>query len=179
MLREALMRLSGEGLAKNQAQQGFRVMEISLEDLADLTAARCLIEGMVLRESIENGDLEWESRIVAAHHRLERTPQKEDPSSLGQSAAFVGAHYDFHMALCSAAKNKRLIAMVGSLRAASEVYTQWSVQVESPKRDAQQEHKRLLTLSLDRDVDGAVAALNAHLQVTARLVLDAAQSSKQ
>lgn len=73
VLREALVRLTAEGLTTSNAQHGFKVIALSLDDLEDLTATRCHIETMVLRDSIENGDIAWESDLVAAHHRMERT----------------------------------------------------------------------------------------------------------
>ena len=78
VLREALMRLSAEGLTVNQPQFGFKVISLSLEDLTDLTETRCMIEAQVLRDSVTNGDLEWETRVLSAHHRMERTPKFEN-----------------------------------------------------------------------------------------------------
>src|SRR4051812_863352 len=72
--REALTRLAAEGLVKTQAHQGYMVTPLSHEDLADLTRARVEIESLVLRISVMEGDVQWESRAVAAHHVLERAP---------------------------------------------------------------------------------------------------------
>ena len=74
VIREGLARLVEQGLVQAEPQHGFRVVPLSIGDLDDLTTARCELEGLVLRLSIEAGDLEWESGIVAAHHTLERTP---------------------------------------------------------------------------------------------------------
>ena len=38
----------------------------------DLVAARISIEQLCLRRSIEKGDVEWETDMVAAYHRLRR-----------------------------------------------------------------------------------------------------------
>jgi DNA-binding GntR family transcriptional regulator len=43
VLREALMRLTAEGLTVNQPHHGFKVISLSLEDLSDLTRTRCTI----------------------------------------------------------------------------------------------------------------------------------------
>jgi DNA-binding transcriptional MocR family regulator len=42
--REALYRLTGEGLVQSVPQQGFSVTRVSLEDLADLTETRIRVE---------------------------------------------------------------------------------------------------------------------------------------
>ena len=73
-IREGLQRLVEQGLVVCEPQLGFRVMALSVEDLADLTVARCEIEGLVLRHAIESGDLAWETEIVAAQYALDHTP---------------------------------------------------------------------------------------------------------
>src|ERR1700744_430157 len=70
LLREILPRLVAEGLAVAKPQRGFWVIDISREDLRHLTDARVLIETTVLRQSIQVGDLGWESGVLAAHHTL-------------------------------------------------------------------------------------------------------------
>lgn len=171
VLREALTRLSAEGLVVNQAQYGFRVMSLSSNDLADLTEARCLIESLVLKDSVTHGDLEWEGRILAAHHRMERTPKHVDDDPRQVSEAWERAHHDFHTALLSAARSRRLQAIAANLRASAEVYRRWSMPFEQPKRDVSAEHMELLNLSLARDAQGAAASLTRHLSRTKDLIL--------
>src|SRR5687768_506882 len=71
-LREALSRLAATGLVELEDQKGFRVAPVSREDLQDITSVRQQIECLALRQAIEIGDVEWESRVVATHHRLSR-----------------------------------------------------------------------------------------------------------
>jgi DNA-binding GntR family transcriptional regulator len=84
VLREALLRLAEQGLAKGEPQHGFQVWPLSASDLQDLTAARQDIETLTLRRAITEGGLDWESALIAAHHRLSRTPQldPDDPQLL-------------------------------------------------------------------------------------------------
>src|SRR5215475_9391594 len=65
-LREALSRLVSDGLVECEAQRGYWVSPVSRAELEDITAARKVIEVEALRQSIEFGSLEWESRVVAA-----------------------------------------------------------------------------------------------------------------
>src|ERR1700690_2496061 len=101
-VREALSRLTSEGLVSAEPQLGFRVAPISAVDLKDLTMVRMEIEGLCLRQAVAAGDLAWESRIVAAYHRLSRTPHNapDDPMRLNDD--FAAAHAEFHHALVSA-----------------------------------------------------------------------------
>ena len=74
-LRENLMRLAAEGLVVAEGQKGFRVVPASITDLREITELRQLIECHGLRKSIELGDLDWEGRVVSAHHMLARSEQ--------------------------------------------------------------------------------------------------------
>ena len=171
VLREALMRLTAEGLTVNQPQFGFKVFSLSLQDLADLTQTRCLVESTVLRDSVLNGDLDWETRVVSAHHRMERTPKFGASDGSVVTGAWAQAHQDFHVALLSGARSRRMQAIAANLRAAAEVYRQWSIPFEVVKRDVSAEHKVLMDLSLARKTDDAADALVRHLSATRDLIL--------
>src|SRR5215211_2947747 len=77
-VREALNRLSQDGLAERRDQRGFYVAPVSLEQLAELVKTRCWLEAIALRESIVHRTAEWEERLVLAFHRLSRTPRSLD-----------------------------------------------------------------------------------------------------
>jgi DNA-binding GntR family transcriptional regulator len=171
VLREGLARLVAEGLVVAEPQFGFRVMALSIGDLDDLTSARCEIEGVVLRHSIEHGDLAWEASVVAAHHRLERTPVEgpDAPDTINEQ--WSQAHADYHRALLDGCPNQRLRSIAMSLRDSAEVYRRWSVSLAHHDRDVAAEHQRLLDAVLVRDADEAVAALTDHLRMTQALLL--------
>ena len=179
VLREALMRLSAEGLTVNQPQFGFKVISLSLEDLADLTETRCMIEAQVLRDSVTNGDLDWETRVLSAHHRMERTAKFEPGAQSPVTSAWSQAHQQFHVALLSGAHSQRMQAIAANLRAAAEVYRQWSMPFEVVKRDESDEHKDILDLSLAREPDAAAAALVRHLATTRDLILKGTRAPQQ
>src|SRR6476619_8661221 len=73
VVREALTRLGEQGLVVANPQRGFSVIELSINDLDDLTSTRIQIESMAVRDAVAHGGLAWEGQVVAAHHRLERT----------------------------------------------------------------------------------------------------------
>jgi DNA-binding GntR family transcriptional regulator len=179
VLREALMRLSAEGLTVNQPQFGFKVISLSLEDLADLTETRCMIEAQVLQDSVTNGDLDWETRVLSAHHRMERTPKFEDGAEAPVTASWSQAHQAFHVALLSGARSQRMQAIAANLRAAAEVYRQWSIPFEVQTRDVVAEHKELVDLALGRKPGEAAIALVRHLAATRDLILKGTKAPRQ
>ncbi|MEO1550616.1 MAG: GntR family transcriptional regulator [Pseudomonadota bacterium] len=177
VLREALTRLAAEGLAQKRSQHGFRVVDLSLGDLNDLTDSRMLVEAEVLRDAISHGDLEWESAIVSTHHRLEGTPKHIDGDPHSVTDDWAIAHQAFHMALLAAARNQRLMTYAENLRAAAELYRRWSMPYESVPRDVDEEHRNLRDLTLARDTEAACAALRQHLSFTRDLIVRGTQGS--
>jgi DNA-binding GntR family transcriptional regulator len=171
VLREALARLSAEGLVQSFSNRGFQAMALSIEDLKDLTRTRCNIEPLVLEDSVRRGDLDWESRVISARHRMERTPKEDASKGLVVTPEWAAAHQRFHEELISASVHVRLKKMAASLRNEAEVYRSWSIGFEAEKRDVPAEHNRLMELALARDAGGAAAALHDHLDLTLKLVL--------
>lgn len=173
VLRESLSRLVSEGLVVNEPQVGFRVLPLSAEDLRQLTEARLFVEGQALQLAVRAGDVEWESRLVGAHHALERTPELTDSDPPTMNDEWSAAHGRFHNLLLQACPNRRLLAVAETLRASAELYRRWSAPLGAGTRDVRAEHRRLLDAALAGDADGALAALADHLAHTRRLLDEA------
>jgi len=163
VIREALTRLAEQGLVVATPQRGFRVRELSVEDIAGLTESRVHIESVALRLAIERGDVRWETKIVAAHHLLERTPLVDDN---GKYRAEWGLrHRDFHQALTAGCNNARLQEVVLGLRARAELYRRWWWALATDRRsDLAAEHRQLMDLTLARNADAAIEALAYHIK---------------
>ncbi|MFN8224767.1 MAG: GntR family transcriptional regulator [Gaiellales bacterium] len=176
VIREALTWLVSQGLVRTQAHHGHVVVPLSADDLAELTAARVLIEPVVLRLSIEQGSVDWEVRAVGAHHRLARSP-REDPADPRQaSEEWIAAHEAFHEALFSGCENGRLLGITAGLAQAAALYRRWSVPYEE-HRDVAAEHEALLAACVGRDADRAAELLRAHISTTAELLTTVSQAT--
>ena len=169
VVREAVTRLASEGLLHATPQSGFRVPTLSAGHLADLTWARCHIEGLTLRESITHGDTDWEANLVAAHHVLGITaPVLSD----GINPAWMNAHRRFHTALAAGCPNETMLEIRQRLFDEAELYRHWSARGVGSKRDIAAEHADLVAAALRRDPDTAVRVLQDHLRHTASLALE-------
>jgi DNA-binding GntR family transcriptional regulator len=171
VLREALTRLAAEGLVDSEPQYGFRVVPLSVADLQHLTDAREAIETLVLGQAVEHGGVSWESEVLAAHHRLERTPQMAADDASRLSDEWTAAHAGYHHALLAGCPNPRLLAIAESLRDAAELYRRWSVPLAHTHRDIAGEHRAILDAVLAHDTHAATAALTAHIQATTNVLL--------
>jgi DNA-binding GntR family transcriptional regulator len=166
VVRESLLRLAEDGLVQVRPMQGFRVPELSADDLQDLTEARLDIETLALRYSVTQGDAAWESQLVGVHHLLTVTPRR-DGSGKRYTPDWGKAHGAFHVALIAGCRNRRILGIANRLRDTAELYRRWSVDVdETTTRDAAAEHKALLDAALARDADLAVDLLATQIRTT-------------
>lgn len=170
VLREALTRLAAQGLVLAMPQRGFAVMELSIGDLEDLTRARRLVEMMALRESIADGDLAWESAVLATHHRLQRTPMNAPDGHVSDEWSI--AHADFHHILLAGGRSSRLTAVASNLRDCSNLYLHWSRELaHDTSRDVAAEHQQIADLTVARDADAAAEALGRHIDRTTQVLV--------
>lgn len=174
--REALTRLAADGFVTPRAHQGYLVTPLSHEDLAELTRARIEIESLVLRLSVQEGDMRWEADAVAAHHVLERTPLYEPGNGESSNPAWSSAHIAFHSALLAGCRNQRLLTTATNLRQEAELYVQWSVSsgIDSD-RDICGEHRALLEAATSRDALRAEELMRDHIAYTAQLLISCAR----
>ena len=169
-LREALTRLVGEALVTSEEQRGFRVAEISLEDFADLTRARKLIEVEALRQSIIFGDDAWEGALVGAFHRLGKVEEKLVDGAPELRDEFEERNRDFHYTLIAACPSRWLKHIHGILFQQSERYRRISLATRAEPRDVHGEHKAVLDAALSRDVDLACRLEAEHIDRTLEIL---------
>lgn len=168
-LREALMRLSSEGLVEVQGLRGFRAAAISLEDLDDVMLARARIEALALEDAIVHGDEEWEAAIVGAFHRMSRR-KPIDPLSGLVAEDWAEAHQTFHFSLIAACESRWIKRFWQTLFDQAQRYRQLAVLKGSPYRDDLVEHRRLMEAVLARDLVAAQVASREHIKSTTMVV---------
>lgn len=176
-LREALSRLSGQGLVQALENRGFRVAPLSLEGIVDLTRVRLLIECETLCDAMDNGNDTWESDVVGAAHRLTLAEQRLNGGSAILDDDWSQRHRDFHMALYSGAMSPLLKVMVSNLFDAAERYRRFSASHRKIRRNKNDEHQELMRVTLSREKKKAVELLKQHIASTQRNVTAAFQAA--
>jgi DNA-binding GntR family transcriptional regulator len=173
-IREALSRLTSDGLVVSAPQRGFRAAPISVAELQDLTMVRIEIENLCLRRAIATGTVEWESRLVAAFHRLSRTPERVASDPVRADDDWAGAHAVFHLALVDGGDSPWLLRLHSQLYTQSERYRRLSIPLTTGARDVAAEHQDIMDAVLARDAERAVLLLTRHLGATTDILLEAA-----
>ena len=176
-VREALNRLSSEGLVERKDQRGFFVPPVSIEGWRELVKTRCWLEGRALEESINHGDQAWEERIVVCFHHLSRTPWKLSEEDTSTNPAWEERHRAFHIALIAACGSSILIGICKDLMDQAQRYRFISVASSKRYRNTLEEHRGLMDAVLDRKTDLAVSRLVEHYQTTLRHIEDQIQPS--
>ena len=169
-LRESLQRLSAEGMVVNDAQRGFAVAAVTVAELHDLTVARTALESTMLPMAINLGSADWEGDIVAAFHRLSRTPLPNDPAAIADASLWELRHRSFHHALVAGCGSPWLLRLHGQLVDQSERYRKIRIlhhqESQAQVRDVNAEHQAVMEAVLRRDAEQAVALMTKHLVAT-------------
>lgn len=168
-VREALSRLSTEGLVAQSDHRGFAVAPISEADLVDLTRARSWTNEIAIRKSIELGDAAWEESVVLSFHRLFRTPRFAPGVETERSEAWEIAHRNFHTSLVSGAGSARLTHYCEQLFDSAERYRHVG-RMAGVKGNRDDEHRGLMEAVVARDADAAARLIKQHFERTAELV---------
>ncbi|MBJ3816482.1 FCD domain-containing protein [Shimwellia pseudoproteus] len=170
-LREALSRLAMTGFVSVVDQKGFRVEQVSAAELQDITLTRLHIECKALELSILHADIEWESRLVAANHRLERYDMQSTGTQL-LNPDWEEAHEAFHSALLANCPSSWLLRFVDTLRDQTLRYRAQAIcSPATQQRNIAQEHRELMEAALARDIPLAVKRLTDHYLKTMAIVL--------
>ncbi len=170
-LREALSRLAASGFVIAQDQRGFRVVSISPEEIADITRVKALMECEALTDSIKNGDVSWESRIVETHYRLEHLPMLEEEGG-ELNVEWEKAHVDFHKALLAGCSSPLLLDYCSKLRDQTSRYRSLALKLnDNTKRDIALEHQQLMQAAINRNSGEACKLLTEHFEKTTKDLL--------
>jgi DNA-binding GntR family transcriptional regulator len=167
-IREALSRLSSEGMVQRHDQRGFSVAPLDAADLDELTRTRSWLNETGLRESIAAGDAMWEEQVVLTFHRLSRLPRFLPDEA--RNPDWETAHRQFHQALIGGCRSHWLVGFCAQLFDAFERYRNLSPFTGSARPDHLDEHRAIMEAALARDAARAVDLLRAHFALSATLV---------
>jgi DNA-binding GntR family transcriptional regulator len=161
-LREILNRLASESLIKAEGAKGFEVMPTSADNLRQVASMRQLLECHALKESFESGDMEWEGRVVAAHHKLAQMEKRMATGDRSDAQTWKRYDWEFHHALISACGSQVLLDTHALIY---DRYLRYQMLAAVYRGEAASgEHRTLLDSALARDWRTAQKALTRHVQ---------------
>ncbi|WP_198004766.1 GntR family transcriptional regulator [Rubrobacter xylanophilus] len=154
-VREALRTLEAEGQVVYERHRGYKVVELSREQIEEIYLARRLLEDELTRRAVAKADAELirclERTIVRMNKLMEA----------GDVLGYTEANREFHFLLFEQAGLPKICRMVDILWQNSEVYRGlifgpvWHKQV-------QKDHRAIFEACKSGDVAGAIAAQEVH-----------------
>ncbi|MBB1486888.1 DNA-binding transcriptional regulator CsiR [Oceanospirillum sediminis] len=164
-MREALSQLVADRLVTAISQRGFRVAEMSLEELTDIYDARAHLEALITELAVERGDDSWEATVLGEAHKLSRVNEVNSPEEMLE--VWDSRHKSFHNAIANGCSSVKLLELRMSLLDQAERYRQlWLRQTvfsQSALEGKRQEHSDLVDALLDRDKARAKQLMYEHI----------------
>jgi GntR family carbon starvation induced transcriptional regulator len=159
-LREILSRLTSEGLVLAEGRRGFEVTPVSIENLKELAELRLLLETHAMEVSFARADMEWEGRVVSAHHKLAAT-ERLMSSGIGEPEQWKRYDSEFHQELISNCGSRTLME---AHAAVFDKYFRYQMIALNYRGDEPaRQHQALLECALARDAVRAKLVLVAHV----------------
>lgn len=157
-VREALLELARDGLIEVVRNRGFRVREITEQDLDDIVEIRRLLEVQAVRKLA--GRLPAAS--VAELRSLARASVKAARD--GDLTRYLELDKEFHLTLIALSGNARLTDIVSRLRDETRLYGLGRLAGTKTLVHTTKEHARLLDALEAGDADLAEEVLTTHLE---------------
>lgn len=161
-LREILSRLTSEGFVTAEGQRGFEVTSVSAVDLREIAELRIMLESHALAKSFESGDLDWEVRVVAAHHKLQALEKRMAAGDESVREEWKRSDSEFHHRLIEGCGSRQLLQSHTNI---FDKYLRYQMQTLTFRGEiAAREHRALLEAALARDAGSAVKILETHIR---------------
>ena len=156
-VREAMLDLVREGLVISLRNKGFRVTEVSDEDLDNVAAVRQLIEPPTIRDVVP--------AIPAKDYpRLRRLADDiVVAAEAGDLIAYIEADRVFHVTLLAYSGNQKLVDVVSDLRSQTRLLGLTPLVESGRLVPSATEHHDLLDLVEAGDAEGAEQLMRRHI----------------
>ncbi|WP_323769765.1 GntR family transcriptional regulator [Antarctobacter sp.] len=166
-VREALARLTLEGLLEAFPRRGYRVTPVTVKDITDIFTVRKALEGVAAElAAVRMSDAELDDLEALSHE------------TYGQDKTlpvleFVAANNRFHAAIAKGARVPRLHALItGYLEECTRLFHMGAT-IRDVTPETQEDHIRIVAALRTRDGAAAREAIGLHTENTRRGLLTA------
>lgn len=170
-VREAMLDLTNEGLVVAAPNKGFRITEVSEEDLDAITSIRMLLEPPTVRQVTE--------LIPDADFPMLRALAQDivDSAARGDLVNYTDADRVFHLRLIEYTGNSHLVKIVSDLRARTRLLGLAPLSQSGQLDASALEHLELVELLEARDGAAAEEFMRRHIGKVRGLWADPAKSA--
>jgi DNA-binding GntR family transcriptional regulator len=165
-IREVLWKLVSDGFLEQEANRGFAVRRLGLEQIFEIFQAREAIEGMAARLACRRGGEAFHTMLREIKKKIARANIEADPL-LG-----IGLGRELHRAIIDSAHN-RIMADINerleNLTVLTANITKRSPAIEKASADA---HLNIINALLQRNEEESERLMREHLRETCRHVVE-------
>ena len=165
-LREALIRLTHEGLLKAIPRSGYRITPVTIQDVEDIFALRRLLEPEAARQAAGRID----GTLLKELNALCRAGYT--PGDRASETAFLRANRQFHVAIADASGNRRLARLLEQLLEETERLFHLGLAVRDRTEEMQHEHEDLVSALVSGDAAAAESATIRQIDAARTMVMD-------
>ena len=160
-VREALLRLEGEGLIEIIPHKGGVVKGLSLAEASELFNLRILIECNLLKKSLKNmkdSDFDEAERALLKFDEVVLNTNNIDQ--------WTALNWSYHYQFYKAAKQPFSINLLQMLHNNTDRYVRQQLLHKGAPSKAHEEHSELLSLARAGDIEAACNLLEQHIAAT-------------
>ncbi len=165
-IREALKRLNAEGLVELTNNRGATVIKHSLREIGEIFDVRALIEVDLFRRAIPEMTAADFARCRAILDEMENSYDIDDVARWGE------LNFQYHSALYAAAKRKLTDELLQRVNLHSDRYVRMHLSVMKQRESAKEEHRLLLSLAEEGDIEAGCKLLTLHVMRTKDQLLE-------
>lgn len=158
-IKDALFRLTGEGLVQVSPRRGTFATQVSERDIHEIYETRIIIETGAVEPAIARAT---DRDIDHLRSLFEATLEPTDRASYPE---FISRDSRFHRAIVGFTGNRRLVATYERLNAHSQIIRYlYAPESQSRLPDTDQAHRAVMEAFARRDAEAAALALKSHLR---------------
>jgi len=169
-VREALVRLSEQGLVQFHHNRGFKVRSYSAKDVDNLYTLRETLEMLAVRQAIGNLN---ESKILALRKLIERYITKANSANL---VGLIKADEEFHDLIATYSENEQLIHILQSLHGQIRISRRYDHLHKTNPLKTSEEHILIVEKMAQGNSAGAEKAMSKHIRKAKKNILTIVKS---
>ena len=157
LVREALARLTQEGLVERQAHRGARVRLIGVDEVLEILEVRGGLEGLAAARAARRATAAERDRFRSIAERM------GDHLAASELPAYSAANRELHQAIVEVSGSRPLIRQAELLRSQSSQYRFWTLLVPGRMDASLEEHRGIVDAVVAADADLAEERVRHHL----------------
>jgi len=172
-VREALLELSSQGLITFLPRVGVRINHFTEQDVKEIFELRKAIELFAIAKVTKDFLLHDFTSLETTLQSQREAIKKEN------SPAFLNADREFHLTFTKMTNNKRLLATLENIRDMIQVMSIRALAIEIRAEEVVEEHERVIEAVKKGNPTTAAKAMEDHLNLSQRAVLDQRSSENE